>query len=187
MAAFIAFSETPVSPMPGGSISPFCEPDTVTSTPHSSMRKSTEARPETVSTRNSAGCRAASIAFLMSAMLDVTPVDVSLWTTQTALISCFLSSRSRASMAAGSAALRQSDSMNSALSPSFVAICFHSVAKWPVSNIRTLSPGENALISAASHAPVPEAGNRNTWLLVLKMVLMPDSTRRPSCWNSGPR
>ena len=113
LAARIAFSLTPVSPTPGGSIRPFCEPETVTSTPHSSMRKSAEARPETLSTRNRAGCRAASIAFLISAMFETTPVEVSLWTTQTALISCFLSSRRRASMTAGSAALRQSDSMNS--------------------------------------------------------------------------
>ena len=34
----------------------------------------------------------------------------------------------------------------------------HSVAKWPVSNMSTLSPGESVLTSAASHAPVPEAG-----------------------------
>ena len=34
----------------------------------------------------------------------------------------------------------------------------HSVAKWPVSYISTLSPGESVLSSAASHAPVPEEG-----------------------------
>ncbi len=35
---------------------------------------------------------------------------------------------------------------------------FHSVAKWPVSYISTLSPGDSVLTSAASQAPVPEAG-----------------------------
>ena len=35
---------------------------------------------------------------------------------------------------------------------------FHSVANWPVSNISTLSPGDSVLTSAASQAPVPEAG-----------------------------
>ena len=35
---------------------------------------------------------------------------------------------------------------------------FHSVAKWPVSNISTRSPGDSVLTSAASQAPVPEAG-----------------------------
>ena len=44
------------------------------------------------------------------------------------------------------------------LRPSFVAIFCHSVAKCPVSNISTLSPGESVLTSAASHAPVPDAG-----------------------------
>ena len=39
-----------------------------------------------------------------------------------------------------------------------LAISLHSVAKWPVSNISTLSPGESVLTSAASHAPVPEPG-----------------------------
>jgi hypothetical protein len=34
----------------------------------------------------------------------------------------------------------------------------HNEANWPVSVISTLSPGESAFTSAASHAPVPEAG-----------------------------
>ena len=34
----------------------------------------------------------------------------------------------------------------------------HSVAKCPVSNMSTLSPGASVLLSAASHAPVPELG-----------------------------
>ena len=38
----------------------------------------------------------------------------------------------------------------------------HSVANWPVSTISTLSPGERVLTSAASHAPVPEAGKITT-------------------------
>src|SRR5471032_316334 len=51
-----------------------------------------------VSTRNSAGCPAASIARRTAAMSDVTPVEVSLCTTQTALIVCCVSSRKRASI-----------------------------------------------------------------------------------------
>jgi len=47
--------ETALNDRPGGSMSPFCEPATVTSTPHSSMRKSTDASDEIVSTSNSAG------------------------------------------------------------------------------------------------------------------------------------
>ena len=34
----------------------------------------------------------------------------------------------------------------------------HRLAKWPVSNIKTRSPGDKVLASAASHAPVPEDG-----------------------------
>jgi hypothetical protein len=46
----------------------------------------------------------------------------------------------------------------STCSPMRVAMSFHSVAKWPVSNIRTLSPGDSVLTSDASHAPVPDPG-----------------------------
>ena len=42
--------------------------------------------------------------------------------------------------------------------PSRTAISRHSVAKWPVSDAITLSPGDSVLTSAASHAPVPDAG-----------------------------
>ena len=86
------------------------------------------------------------------------PVEVSLCTTHTALISCALSSFSRASIFAGSAPLRQSDAMNSGCRPILVAIVFHRLAKWPVSTISTLSPGDSVLMRAASHAPVPDAG-----------------------------
>ena len=36
--ASIAFGDSALKPRPGGSIRPFCEPVTVTSTPHSSCR-----------------------------------------------------------------------------------------------------------------------------------------------------
>ncbi len=93
-----------------------------------------------------------------SSMREVAPVEVSLCTTHTALMAWPLSSLSRASMACASAPLRQSEEMNSGASPSFVAMLFHSVAKWPVSYMRTLSPGESVLTSAASQAPVPDEG-----------------------------
>ena len=51
------------------------------------------------------------MAFLTSSMREVQPVEVSLWTTQTALNACALSSRSAASMAATSAPARQSEGM----------------------------------------------------------------------------
>ena len=110
-----------------------------------------------VSTISSAGWPAASIALRISAIGDRQPVEVSLCRTQTALISLLLSSRSCASIAFGSAPMRQSVLMNSGLSPSLLAIFFHSVANWPVSTISTRSPGDSVLTSAASHAPVPVA------------------------------
>ena len=58
----------------------------------------------------------------------------------------------------GEAPWRQSPSSQTTSSPSFSAIPFHSVAKCPVSDAITLSPGESVLTSAASHAPVPDAG-----------------------------
>ena len=82
-----------------------------------------------VSTISSAGCPAASIARRTSLISVTQPVDVSLCTTHTALISRDLSSRRRASIFAGSAPARQSDAMNSGSSPIFVAIAFHRLAK----------------------------------------------------------
>ena len=54
--------------------------------------------------------------------------------------------------------MRQSPPMNSDLMPSLSAIFFHSEAKWPVSHISTRSPGDSVFTSAASQAPVPDAG-----------------------------
>ena len=110
-----------------------------------------------VSTKNSAGWPAASIALRISATGDRQPVEVSLCSTQTALISLFLSLRRWSSIAAGSAPVRQSVLMNSGRRPSFSAMFFHSVANWPVSTISTRSPGDSVFTSAASHAPVPVA------------------------------
>ena len=72
-----------------------------------------EASEEMVSTISSAGCLAASMALRTSSMREVAPVEVSLCTTHTALMAWPLSSFSRASMAAASAPLRQSEAMNS--------------------------------------------------------------------------
>jgi hypothetical protein len=113
---------------------------------------------EMVSTSNSAGWPAASIARRTSSMREVAPVEVSLWTTQTALSACSLSSRSRASISDGSAPRRQSPFRNSGRTESRSAISRQRVANQPVSHISTRSPGESVLASAASQAPVPEAG-----------------------------
>ena len=93
-----------------------------------------------------------------AAMSLITPVEVSLWTMQTALMVWSLSSFRRFSIGRGIGRLRQSPPMNSVLMPSLSAIFFHSVAKWPVSYISTRSPGDSVFTRAASHAPVPDAG-----------------------------
>src|SRR3979490_1627159 len=80
-----ALSLTALNDMPGGIIKPFWAPPTVTSTPHSSCLYSVEASDEMVSTKNNAGCPAASMAFRISAIGDSAPVEVSLCSTQTAL------------------------------------------------------------------------------------------------------
>ena len=109
-----------------------------------------------MSTSSSASEPAASIASRTSATRLVTPVEVSLWTTITAAIdgSC----RSTAATLSGSTPWRQSPSTQSTSSPNRSAIARQSVAKWPVSKASTRSPGESVLTSAASHAPVPDAG-----------------------------
>ncbi len=132
--------------------------ETATSTPQSSMRKSMLPSEEIVSARSRAGWRAASIAARIRASGSVMPVEVSLWTAQTARIACPRSSRSRASSAAAGTPLRQSPGTNSTSRRSRVASSRQSVAKCPVSNISTRSPGDSALTSAASQAPVPDAG-----------------------------
>ena len=78
---------------------------------------------------NSAGWPTASIALRISAIGERQPVEVSLCSTQTALISFLVSLRSASSMAFGSAPMRQSVEMNSGLSPMLSAIFFHSVAE----------------------------------------------------------
>src|SRR5471030_482713 len=80
-----AFSEIALKPSPGGSISPFCEPATVTSTPQASCSYSSEPRPEMVSTNSSAGCFARSNILRTSSGWVTQPVEVSLCTTHTAL------------------------------------------------------------------------------------------------------
>ena len=63
----------------------------------------------------------------------------------------------------------------------------HRVANWPVSNISTASPGDRVLTSAASHAPVPEAGNRTTGPVVRNTVFSRSKIASAISANSGPR
>ena len=86
------------------------------------------------------------------------PVDVSLLcTTATALIACRLvlrqPGRDRPGIGGPPIAFDELE-----LDAETVGHLLHRVENKPVSNIRTLSPGDRVLTSAASQAPVPEAG-----------------------------
>src|SRR5258708_15253757 len=105
-----------------------------------------------------------------------TPVEVSLWTTQTALIAWERSSASLRSIACASAPWRQSPGMKSIVSPRRNASFCHSVANWPVSDISTRSPADSVLTSAASQAPVPRSEEHTSELqspdhLVCRLLL----------------
>src|SRR4030088_1810530 len=153
-----AFSDTALKPRPGGNISPFCEPATDTSMPQASCSYSCEPRPEIVSTINSAGCFVRSMALRTSSGWVTQPVEVSLCTIITALISCWRSAASRASIASRSAPRCQSPGTKSTSSLNLSAMPSHSTANWPVSAINTLSPGNRVFTIAASQAPVPDDG-----------------------------
>src|SRR5712692_7031506 len=171
-----------LKPSPGGSMSPFCAPAMVTSTPHSSWRKSVTARDEMVSTSSSAGCLARSSARRIATTSLVTPVEVSVCTSITALTACALSAARRASASPASTAWRQSPGMNSTTRPRRSASTRHNVANWPVSKASTRSPGESVFTSAASQAPVPEEGKIAIAPDVRKIRCIPAMTAM-----SGPR
>jgi len=117
----------------------------------------------------------------------VAPVEVSLCTTMTALMARALSPVSLASITPGSAPRRQSPGTKSTSMPKRPAIWRHRVAKWPVSTISTLSPGDSVLTIAASQAPVPDEGKITTGPAVWKIFWLPSSTVRPSSPNSALR
>ncbi len=137
---------------------PFCEHQIVTSTPHSSWRYSTDPSDEIVSTSSKAGWLALSIAARISGIWLAHPVEVSLWTTVTALTACPGSAASLSWTWPAWTPWRQSPGTTSTSRPSFLAICDHKVAKWPASKASTRSPGDSVLTSAASQAPVPDEG-----------------------------
>src|SRR5260370_11854377 len=158
LATVSALSDTALKLRPGGSISAFCEPATDTSMPQASCSYSCAPMPEMVSTISSAGCFVRSMALRTSSGWVTQPVEVSLCTTMTALILCWRSAASRASIASTSAPRRQSPGRKSTSSLNLSAMPSHSTANWPVSGISTLSPGCSVLTIAASQAPVPDAG-----------------------------
>ena len=70
---------------PGADIQAFCEPVTTTSMPQASISNGTAPRPDTLSTRISASGATSRIAAASSGIGFMTPVDVSLWVSSTAL------------------------------------------------------------------------------------------------------
>src|SRR6185437_14405009 len=117
----------------------------------------------------------------------VTPVDVSLCTTRTALTAASVSAASRRPITSGSAPCRQSPGITSGRSPSRPASWAHSAAKCPVSAISTVSPGDRVLTRAASQAPVPDEGKMTTGSPVPKTRRSPGMMSRNKAANSGPR
>ncbi len=71
--------------MPGGTIQPFCEPVKTTSRSHASIGSGTEPRLLIASTRMRMSGRTSRIAFAIAPRSFVTPVEVSLCVTITAL------------------------------------------------------------------------------------------------------
>ena len=180
-----ALSETALKLRPGGSIRPFCEPDTVTSTPQRRARRRPSQR-RNVSTMSSAGCFARSIALRTSAMRLVAPVEVSLCTTITALMVCACRRRALPRSAAGSAPRRQSPGMKSTSS---LALRPASPQGGEVAGL-----GHQHLVAGRQRVDdrrLPRAGARRRIddhrFCGLEDGLMPSSTCRPSSANSGPR
>ena len=93
-------AEAAIMARPGAAIHAFCEPVTTRSTPQSSMWNGTAPRPDTLSTRIRASGVSSRMAAASSAMGFMTPVDVSLWVSRTALTSGIERNRSRTSSAA---------------------------------------------------------------------------------------
>src|SRR5213592_2457088 len=144
--------------MPGGSIRPFCGPVSATSTPQASNLKSIDASDETVSTRSSAGWPARRRAWRTAGTSEVTPVDVSLWTTSTARMSCAWSRSRRACTSAAGTPAPYGRSSRSSSTPNAAAVRAKPAEKKPLTHASTLSPGESVLTIVAPHAPVPEPG-----------------------------
>ncbi len=151
-------SETAQSPRPGGVISAFCEPETTTSRPHASVSHGTAPRLDTASTTTSAPASFATAAIAW--MSATTPVDVSDWTTQTAL-----ASRSAQPRAHVVRVRRLAPRVAQVVDVGAVAadvIAAQRSPKLPAETTRCGSPGETRFATADSKAPVPEAVKRRT-------------------------
>ena len=80
-----ARSEAAIIASPGADIQAFCEPVTTTSTPQASISNGTAPSPDTLSTRISASGATSWTTAARSGIGFITPVEVSLWVSRTAL------------------------------------------------------------------------------------------------------
>ena len=155
---------------------PFWLPVIATSTPQSSIRKSIDPMEETPSTNSIAGCPAASIARRTAATSDRTPVAVSLCVASTALMACPLSAVRISSNRAASIPSPQAASTTSTSIPKRWHMSIQRCENMPFRQASTRSPALSVLAIAASQAPVPVAGKKNTSpVSVLRTFFTPDS------------
>ena len=174
--------------MPAGSMKPFCEPDTATSTFQASMRKSMLAMELTPSTISSAGCLRRSMARRSAATSLVTPVAVSLWHTSTALIRCSLSARRMSRKRSTGTPSPQVTCSSCTSRPMRSARSAHRCENWPKRAVSTRSPGDRVLVSATSQPAVPVAGKTKLCPdLVWKILFRSRRIGFTNCGKSGAR
>ncbi|MBA7476200.1 hypothetical protein ES707_11582 [subsurface metagenome] len=115
----------------------------------------------------------------------VTPVEVSLWVTSTALTSDSLLRDFRISST--SAALPHSEFRGITSAPNFWAMAAKRSPKTPIDTASTLSPGDKVLTTAASRPPVPDPVSRKTSFLVWNSCFSLSVTPFRIWANSEPR
>ena len=122
---------------------------------------------------------------LIEARSLVTPVEVSLWVTNTALI-CGSAWRAWRT-ASASAGLPHSKRSGITSAPNCSAILAKRSPKTPIDTDNTLSPGDRVLTMTASKPPVPELVSRkrsfSVWNNCFRLAVIPFII----CLNSGPR
>ncbi len=136
-------------------MSAFCDPDTTTSTPHSSVRRSTPPKLETASTTNAAPVGRTASAIPRTSC--TTPVEVSDWVTYTAE-----APTAAAPIAAGSSRSPHSRAMCSQLTVWRSHISAQRSPKFPADATTTRSPGDERLSTADSMPAVPDPATTST-------------------------
>src|SRR5262245_46161172 len=171
--------------MPGAAIQAFCDPVTTRSRPQWSIANGTAPSAEIASTRNSASGTTSRTAPAIALTSAVTPVDVSLWVTRTALRPGIADAACATS--AGSGASPHSTSRRVTDAPYTSAIFANRSPNAPIVTASTGSPGDSVLTIAASSPPVPAQVRRMTSWRVPKEGFIASGTRPRSALNSSPR